>query len=351
MCELGAQARREVRKSTAMKAARVPLGRLGWRRLVIPAISMCASRHYSALTPAVASGLERARVRRDDLLVVSVSGGADSVALLRLLLALNGDDAAEWRLDLHVLHFNHALRPEAAAEEEFVRALAAQHGLPVHVRRLEPGWADDGASGGVQGRSRAWRRAESLALLSSLGAADDDGARGAIALGHHADDQAETLLLKLLRGCHLSNVQGMEWRSGGFARPLLDVRKAELVDALRADGQDWMEDASNAEPKYKRNRVRLELLPLLDELAGSGGGLRARLAAAERQSAQLPPGSRRRAPRASTRTRRGPARRRRSREPAARGAAAGAGGAPPRARRARLGRRVRAAVRAALPRP
>ena len=148
-----------------MKAARVPLGRLGWRRLVIPAISMCATRHYSALAPAVASGLERARVRRDDLLVVSVSGGADSVALLRLLLALNGDDAAEWRLDLHVLHFNHALRPEAAAEEEFVRALAAQHGLPVHVRRLEPGWADDGASGGVQGRSRAWRRAESLALL------------------------------------------------------------------------------------------------------------------------------------------------------------------------------------------
>ena len=274
-----------------MKAARVPLGRLGWRRLVVPAV-MCATgpRAYSALAPAVASGLERARVRRDDLLVVSVSGGADSVALLRLLLALNGDDAAEWRLDLHVLHFNHALRPEAAAEEEFVRALAAQHGLPVHVRRLEPGWADDGASGGVQGRSRAWRRAESLALLSSLGAADaadDDGARGAIALGHHADDQAETLLLKLLRGCHLSNVQGMEWRSGGFARPLLDVRKAELLDYLRAEGQEWMEDASNAEPKYKRNRVRLELLPLLDELAGSGGGLRARLAAAERQSAQL----------------------------------------------------------------
>ena len=248
---------------------------------------MCA--RVLCLAPAVASGLERARGRRAALLVVAVSGGADSVALLRLLLALNGDDAAEWRLDLHVLHFNHALRPEAAAEEEFVRALAAQHGLPVHVRRLEPGWADDGASGGVRA-SRAWRRAESLALLSSLGAADaaaDDGARGAIALGHHADDQAETLLLKLLRGCHLSNVQGMEWRSGGFARPLLDVRKAELVDALRADGQDCMEDASNAEPKYKRNRVRLELLPLLDELAGSGGRLRARLAAAERQSAQL----------------------------------------------------------------
>ena len=246
-------------------------------------------RDGAARVPALAGRrerLERARAEGRPA-CVSVSGGADSVALLRLLLALNGDDAAEWRLDLHVLHFNHALRPEAAAEEEFVRALAAQHGLPVHVRRLEPGWADDGVSGGVQGRSRAWRRAESLALMSWLGAADYDGARGAIALGHHADDQAETLLLKLLRGCHLSNVQGMEWRSGGFARPLLDVRKAELVDALRADGQDWMEDASNAEPKYKRNRVRLELLPLLDELAGSGGGLRARLAAAERQSAQL----------------------------------------------------------------
>ena len=92
-----------------------------------------------------------ARARAEGLSLVSVSRRATRVALLRLLLALNGDDAAEWRLDLHVLHFNHALRPEAAAEEEFVRALAAQHGLPVHVRRLEPGWADDGASGGVQG--------------------------------------------------------------------------------------------------------------------------------------------------------------------------------------------------------
>ena len=95
-------------------------------------------------------------------------------------------------------------------------------------------------------------------------------------LGHHADDQLETVLLKALRGCHLSNLHGMQWQHGYFVRPLLELRKAELQAFLKSIGQRWMEDSSNTEPKYTRNRVRLQLVPLLDDL--SGGALHARAA-------------------------------------------------------------------------
>mmetsp|Transcript_20812 Transcript_20812/g.70434 ORF Transcript_20812/g.70434 Transcript_20812/m.70434 type:complete len:517 (+) Transcript_20812:166-1716(+) len=226
-------------------------------------------------------------------LVVSVSGGCDSVALLHLLLALQ----PRWRLRLHVLHFNHGLRPESGDEEAFVHALAERHSLPVHVRRLPAGWRES-QPGGIQERSREWRRAESLALLDELDAAgpphpssadaddqDEPGAASLVALAHHADDQAETVLLKALRGCHLSNLRGMESRAGRFVRPLLGVRKEELSAYLGALGEGWKEDATNAEPTYKRNRIRLQLLPLLEELAG--GGLLERLGAASEQSAQL----------------------------------------------------------------
>ena len=245
-------------------------------------------------------------------LLVSVSGGSDSVALLRVLLALH----PRWRWRLHAVHFNHGFRKESDAEEAFVRALTSEHDVPLHVRRLPPSWAaveteppsgaigahgdrgddgDDGnngvhagdrgdresllhphgitgSGGGMQARTRRWRRAESLAILESLEAATDSAA-GAVALVHHSDDQVETVLLKALRGAHLTNLSGMQWQNGRFVRPLLGLRKAELVAYLHAIGQEWMEDSSNAVPRYKRNKVRLELIPLLEELAGGAGGL------------------------------------------------------------------------------
>ena len=243
-------------------------------------------------------------------LLVSVSGGADSVALLRVLLALN----ARWRWRLQAVHFNHGLRAEADAEEAFVRSLAAEHSVPLHVRRLAPTWADEtatssdesdvsgGGSGGgrsIQESTRNWRRAESLSILDALDDGSDASAdaveraaggapsRGVVALGHHADDQVETVLLKALRGAHLSNLYGMRWQHGRFVRPLLGHRKGELVSYLNAIGQAWMEDASNQVPKYKRNKVRLQLVPLLEDLAGGASGLLARVQALEHQSGQL----------------------------------------------------------------
>lgn len=234
------------------------------------------------LLHSVDTALERhVQLSKGQLLVVSVSGGADSVALLRLLLDLQ----PRWQLNLHVLHFNHGLRLEAEAEEDFVRALAMAHELPIHVRRLPAGWLE-GSPGGMQERSRKWRRSESTALLAEL---RDDSAdeEGAVALAHHRDDQVETVLLKAVRGVHLSRVHGMRWRRSGFVRPLLGVRKQQLLAYLDAAGQPWMEDASNAEPKYQRNRVRLQLVPLLAEMAGGEGALLARMEAAQQQSAEM----------------------------------------------------------------
>ena len=231
----------------------------------------------------VDTALERhVQLAKGQLLVVSVSGGADSVALLRLLLDLQ----PRWQLRLHVLHFNHGLRPEAATEEDFVRALAMAHELPIHVRRLPVGWVE-GSPGGMQERSRKWRRSESTALLAELRVDDSADDEGAVALAHHGDDQTETVLLKAVRGVHLSRVHGMRWRHAGFVRPLLGVRKQQLLQYLDAAGQPWMEDASNAEPKYQRNRVRLQLVPLLAEMAGGEGALLARMDAAQQQSAEL----------------------------------------------------------------
>jgi len=93
---------------------------------------------------------------------------------------------------------------------------------------------------------------------------------GRIATGHQADDQIETLLLKWLRGTHISNLQGMQWKNESFIRPLLNCRKIELQEYLKTNQLTWMEDTSNMSTAYMRNRVRIELIPLLEELTRQG---------------------------------------------------------------------------------
>jgi tRNA(Ile)-lysidine synthase len=212
-----------------------------------------------ALTPPGSRGL------------VCVSGGPDSLALLHLLHAAAGPLA----LRLDVLHFDHGLRPEAATEADWVARQAAALGLPCHILRATH--LAQRATG-VQAAARAWRRAEALRLATQWDAQW-------VASGHQRDDQLETILLKLLRGAHISRLAGMDWRQGRFVRPLLETSRAELTDYLRRRGQEWLEDPSNRRPAYKRNRVRHELLPLLDALAG--GAAAQRLTALETQSAQV----------------------------------------------------------------
>lgn len=217
-------------------------------------------------------------VRMGATVVALVSGGSDSVALLHLLAGAR--EALDLRL--HVLHFNHGTRTECDAEEAFVAELAAAHDARLHVRRLEAA-----PSSGLQARTRAWRRAEAVRLLDALGVGEGAAGRdGVIALAHHKDDDEETILLKWLRGCHATRLRGMRARSGPFVRPLLGERKAALTAWLRARGLAWMEDGSNAQPTYKRNRVRLELVPLLRELTGGALSVRLEHAVAQAQEAR-----------------------------------------------------------------
>jgi tRNA(Ile)-lysidine synthase len=185
--------------------------------------------------------------------LVAVSGGADSVALLAALVAL----APSLRLELHVLHVDHQLRPDSAADATFVEALGRRLEVPVTVERVRVA-----AGGSVEEAARVARHAALDAVATRLGAAR-------IALGHTADDQAETVLMRLLDGAGVRGLAAIPPVRGRIIRPLIHARRRDVEAALRAAGLEWVEDPSNRDPKFLRNRVRHELLPVL--AAGSHG--------------------------------------------------------------------------------
>src|SRR5438034_388533 len=193
-----------------------------------------------------------------ETVLIGVSGGADSVALLHVLLRLAG--ALDLRL--HVLHVDHGLRPDSARDAEFVRALGARLGVPVDVVGVRVG------AGWVEAAARAARHAALETAADRVGAAR-------IALGHTADDQAETLVMRLLEGTGVRGLAGIPTVRGRLIRPLLESRHRDAVAALRAAGMEWLEDPSNRDPRFFRNRVRHGLLPRLAE--ETGGDLVARL--------------------------------------------------------------------------
>ena len=181
-----------------------------------------------------------------ETVLVAVSGGADSVALLHLLHAL----APSWRLTLHVVHVDHGLRPESAADAAFVRDLGARLGVPVEVERVHVG------PGSVEAAARAARYAALEAWAERLGAAR-------IAVGHTLDDQAETVLMRMLNGAGVRGLAAIPPVRGRIIRPLVEIRREALRALLTAEGIAWVEDPTNRDPKFVRNRIRHELLPLL----------------------------------------------------------------------------------------
>ena len=184
--------------------------------------------------------------------VVAVSGGADSVALLRALLAAGAGP-------LHVAHFHHHLRgAEADEDAAFVRQLAGKTGCAFHL-----GEADVAAAGGnLEATARRLRYAWLADVAATAGAAW-------VATGHTADDQAETVLHRLLRGTGLRGLRGiaasaaLDGTAACLIRPLLAVTRADVLAFLAELGQPFRIDSSNADPRFTRNRIRAELLPLL----------------------------------------------------------------------------------------
>jgi tRNA(Ile)-lysidine synthase len=205
----------------------------------------------------------RAALRRHDLagagLLVAVSGGVDSVVLAHALAALAGP----LRLRLAIGHVHHGLRgAEADADEAFVAGLAGRLALPFQARRVDPrALRAAGPSRTRPTLQEAARRLRYEALLEMASAAG----LACVATAHQADDQAETVLLRLLRGTGPDGLAGIPARSpdGRIVRPLLDVPRREIEAFAAARGLAFREDASNASPAYARNRLRREHLPAL----------------------------------------------------------------------------------------
>lgn len=193
--------------------------------------------------------------------LVAVSGGPDSTALLLALHRLAGP----MDLELCVVHVDHGLRPGSADEAAPVAALAKRLGRAFRAARVE---VPDGG-GGLQERARTARYGCLEAVAQELGC-------GRIAVGHTRSDQAETVLHRLVRGAGVEGLGAIPWRRGRVVRPLLGVSRAEVLAFLQAEGEGFLEDPSNERPEFLRVRLRHEVLPLLEGLAP---GVEERLAA------------------------------------------------------------------------
>ena len=197
-------------------------------------------------------------------MVVAVSGGADSVCLLHLLHSLK--DA--WQLDIHVAHFDHATRPSSAQDASFVAELAERLGLPFHVERSLP---HQGVPNEATLRTLRYRFLCKIARQVTPA-----GQIPLVAVAHHADDQAETILFRLVRGAGLHGLRGMQPSVQRFdpdlqeyvqiVRPLLDARRSEIVRYLHDHNLRWRDDPSNLSLDYARNRIRNTILPELQTL-------------------------------------------------------------------------------------
>ena len=201
--------------------------------------------------------LNRDHIRPGDRLCAAVSGGADSVALLLTLHAAR----QSLGIGLTAAHVHHGLRgAEADADQAFVEALCASLDVPLHLHRASVPDRVQATGESTEEAARNLRYAFFETLLASREAT-------AILTAHTLDDQAETVLLKLLRGAWLEGLSAIHpvvtLGSGKILRPFLSVRRAAIEAFLHELGQPWREDASNAEILYTRNRVRHQLLPLL----------------------------------------------------------------------------------------
>jgi tRNA(Ile)-lysidine synthase len=203
---------------------------------------------------------------------IALSGGGDSVALLHAAQELAGKRG----LILFAFHVHHHLRATADADADFCRQLTAELSVPIRVLHLDP----TQFQGNVHD---AARRARYRAI--------EDAAReekvDLVLTAHTLDDQAETLLFRLLRGTGPSGLAGIRERLGVFARPWLSLRRRELRDFLAAGNRTWLEDPSNTNQRFMRARLREQLLPVITDLAGEKSvaalGRLAELATEERQ--------------------------------------------------------------------
>ena len=194
-------------------------------------------------------------LEKKDLVLIAFTGGMDSTALLDVLLEFRKD----WLLDLFLGHFNHRLRPAAGEDEQFVRKIAQEHALPLFVA------SEDVRSFARQNRLNLEEAGRMLRYEFLEKTAQKIGG-AKIATGHTLNDQAETFFLRLMRG---SGLKGLGCISpiveGRIIRPLLSVEKKDIAEYVKKKGLTFREDESNRDRSYARNKVRLDLIPYIQE--------------------------------------------------------------------------------------
>lgn len=220
--------------------------------------------HHDPLVKAISQSLgDRCQVRPGDRLLVAVSGGADSVALLRALVILAG--RREWNLTLAIGHVQHHLREDAEGDAIFVQSLAAQLRLPF----LRADLNIEKHQGNLEAQARKQRYEALSTMATAVGATH-------IVTAHHGQDQIETMLMRLLRGSSLKGLSGMAWRRRlapsdtrpplQLIRPMLAIDRQELLRFLTEQNQPWCEDHTNADVSRWRARLRRDVLPVLRDL-------------------------------------------------------------------------------------
>ena len=187
-----------------------------------------------------------------DKILVALSGGADSVALLRLLLSLG--------YTCEAAHCNFHLRGEESDRDEtFVRELCQKYDIKLHVTHF------DTTAYASQHRVSIEMAARELRYRWFAEIKKESGA-SAIAVAHHKDDSVETLLLNLIRGTGINGLLGIRPKNGDIVRPLLCINREEILDYLHRIGQEYVTDSTNLQDEYTRNKIRLNLLPLMQEI-------------------------------------------------------------------------------------
>ncbi len=200
-------------------------------------------------TSVLAGGL----LRPGDSVLAACSGGPDSTALLYLLLELSRDIP----FAVSVAHFNHRLRAQAAADERFVQNMALALELPYYAGRADVRASARRLGIGIEEAGRRLRYAFLERAATEAGAAK-------IATGHNRDDQAETVLMRLLRGTGPTGLAGIpDVRDGSIIRPLLGLGRDEILDYLRDRKLPWRTDDSNRDERFLRNKIRHKLVPYL----------------------------------------------------------------------------------------
>ncbi|WP_051286753.1 tRNA lysidine(34) synthetase TilS [Paenibacillus taiwanensis] len=228
-------------------SAREEADHYGWQRWI-------QDRHEQAM--------KRKLWHAGDRIVVAVSGGPDSMLLMHMLANMNSSDSLAG-LQVVVAHVHHGFRQEESDDEALLVAKqAALLGLPFEMTRVDAPSHAQRYGMNAQAAARELRYAFLREVARKYGAAR-------VALAHHADDQAETVLMRFLRGTGTAGLSGMAWKRSeegvSYIRPLLDMRKQDIVQRCASRGIIYANDSSNNKRSYLRNRLRLDVLPILEQ--------------------------------------------------------------------------------------